>query len=85
MTSQKIETLQREFAQAVNRNSVEADSNTPDFLLGELAVSTLNIYACAINGGGPSDNTPLENFQLGMRAIFDDICDRRTKWHGVPE
>lgn len=44
----KRERLAEEFAQAINRASVENDSNTPDFILGRYLVACLEAYGVAV-------------------------------------
>jgi len=36
--------LQRELAAVLNRNSVDAKTDTPDFILAEMLIGTLTVY-----------------------------------------
>lgn len=45
-------TVVREFAEVINRNSLEQGSNTPDFALAEMLVAHLEVYNKAMKAKG---------------------------------
>ncbi len=44
----KREILKKAFAEIINRNSIENDSNTPDFILAEYLVNCLENFGATV-------------------------------------
>jgi len=57
----KRATVVREFASVINRNSLENDSNTPDFILAQYLVDCLMAWNRTINVRAGWYGKPLES------------------------
>lgn len=70
LTPEKKEKMAKEFAEVINRNSGENESNTPDFIAGEFLVNCFESYneACRQR----------DNWYGGKQSISDS--EKGKKW-----
>lgn len=70
MTEEKQAILEKQFAEVINKNSIENESNTPDFILGKFLVSCLLAHQEAAR--------KRDNWYGGKQSIREG--EKKSKW-----
>lgn len=73
MTQEKRDDIIRQFAEVINRNSLENESATPDFILAEYLVRSLELYNqahVARRDWYGESNLPKHQSQLNQKQPF---------------